>query len=95
MQIFECLMLVCFGISWPISVYKSLRSRSTQGKSVVFIVAIIVGYLSGITGKLVNGQVGYVLVVYCLNLAVVSLDLGIYFVNRSREKKLAASSASL
>ena len=43
MQIFEIFMLLCFGMSWPISVYKSFRSKSTKGKSVVFIVAIILG----------------------------------------------------
>ena len=87
MQIFELIMLVCFGLSWPISVYKSAKSHSTQGKSVVFILAIIVGYISGIIGKIVNEQLSYVLVVYCFNLAVVSIDLALYFVNKQREKK--------
>ena len=54
MQIFEIIMLICFGMSWPISVYKSIRSKSTKGKSVVFIIAIIIGYISGIIGKIVS-----------------------------------------
>ncbi|MBQ8895608.1 MAG: hypothetical protein IKM32_07400 [Clostridia bacterium] len=87
MQIFEIFMLLCFGMSWPISVYKSFRSKSTKGKSVVFIVAIILGYISGILGKIVNGQISYVLVLYCINLAVVSIDLALYFINLKREKK--------
>lgn len=86
-QIFELIMLACFGLSWPISVYKSIRSRSTKGKSLVFIIAIIIGYISGIIGKIVGNQITYVLVLYCFNLAVVSLDLALYFFNRSREKK--------
>jgi len=88
MQIFESIMLLCFGMSWPISVYKSIRSRSTKGKSAVFIIVIILGYISGIAGKIVNNQLSYVLVLYCLNLAVVSVDLGLYFVNLKREKSL-------
>ncbi len=88
MQIFESIMLLCFGMSWPISVYKSIRSRSTKGKSAVFIIVIILGYVSGIAGKIVNNQLSYVLVLYCLNLAVVSVDLGLYFVNLKREKSL-------
>lgn len=88
MQIFESIMLLCFGMSWPISVYKSIRSRSTKGKSAVFIIVIILGYISGIAGKIVNNQLSYVLVLYCLNLAVVSADLGLYFVNLKREKSL-------
>lgn len=86
MKIFELIMLVCFGLSWPISVYKSIRSGSTKGKSVFFIVAIIIGYISGITGKIVNGDTGYVLAAYGLNLTVVSMDLVMYFINRHRER---------
>ena len=91
MQIFETVMLICFGMSWPISVYKSIRSRSTKGKSVVFILAILVGYISGILGKLVNGQLSYVLALYVINLMVVSVDLGLYFVNARREKRPPAA----
>lgn len=91
MPIFETIMLICFGLSWPISVYKSIRSRSTQGKSVVFILAIIVGYISGILGKIVNGQISYVLILYCINLFVVSIDLGLYFRNLKYEKKPSTS----
>ncbi|MBQ8331023.1 MAG: hypothetical protein IJX94_00810 [Clostridia bacterium] len=88
MQIFEFIMLLCFGMSWPISVYKSIRSKSTKGKSVVFILAIILGYLSGIIGKIVNDQLSYVLVLYCVNLIIVSIDLALYFINANREKTL-------
>ena len=86
-QIFEMVMLVCFGLSWPISVYKSLTSHSTQGKSLVFMIAIIIGYISGITGKLVGGQINYVLAMYCFNLTVVSFDLMLYVTNKRREKR--------
>jgi len=85
-EIFEVVMLVCFGLSWPISVFKSIRTGSTQGKSLVFMFAIIIGYVSGIIGKLLGGQINYVLAIYCFNLAVVTLDLCIYFANRHREK---------
>ena len=85
MQIFELIMLVCFGLSWPISVYKSIKSKSTQGKSVVFIGAIIIGYISGIIGKIVNGQITYVLIIYCFNLIVVLIDLGLFFMNKRLE----------
>ena len=88
MQIFEFIMLACFGLSWPISVYKSIKSKSTQGKSVVFIIAIIIGYISGIIGKIVNEQVTYVLIIYCFNLIVVSIDLVLFFINRKREKEV-------
>lgn len=88
MQIFEFIMLACFGLSWPISVYKSIKSKSTQGKSIVFIIAIIIGYISGIIGKIVNHQLTYVLIIYCFNLMVVSVDLVLFFINRKNEKKI-------
>lgn len=88
MQIFEFIMLACFGLSWPISVYKSIKSKSTQGKSVVFIIAIIIGYISGIIGKIVNNQLTYVMIIYCFNLIVVSVDLVLFFINRKNEKEI-------
>lgn len=84
--VFESIMLVCFGISWPISVYKSATSKSTKGKSVLFTLAIIVGYIAGITGKIVGGDINYVLVLYLINLAFVSVDLALYFINKKRER---------
>ena len=86
-EIFEFIMLICFGLSWPLSVWKSIKTGSTQGKSVVFIIAIIVGYTFGILGKLVGGQINYVLIMYCFNLAVVSFDLMLFFANKHREKR--------
>ena len=86
MKIFEIVMLICFGLSWPISVYQRIKTKSTIGKSVFFIFAVIIGYVSGIIGKVVNGDVSYVLVLYCINLAVVTADLAIYYVNSKRER---------
>jgi len=84
--VFESIMLICFGLSWPISVYKSVKSRSTRGKSVLFTFAIIVGYLAGITSKSIVKNYNYVLVLYLINLAFVSIDLALYYVNKKRER---------
>ncbi|MBQ9747278.1 MAG: hypothetical protein IJV98_00700 [Clostridia bacterium] len=84
--IFECVMLICFGISWPISVWKSYTSGSTKGKSVIFTSAIILGYLAGICGKLASGNINYVLVLYIINLGFVSVDFALYFVNKRKEQ---------
>ncbi len=87
--VLESIMLICFGISWPVSVYKSWTAKSTKGKSLVFILAIIVGYVAGITGKILGGQRNYVLALYFINLTFVSVDLALYFVNKRRESKLS------
>lgn len=83
--VMESIMLICFGLSWPISVYKSATSRSTKGKSVVFTIAIMLGYVAGIAGKIVGHNLNYVLALYILNLAFVSVDFALYFVNKHRE----------
>lgn len=85
--IFESLMLICFGISWPISVWKSYTSRSTKGKSVIFTSAIILGYIAGICGKIAGGNINYVLALYILNLCFVSVDFALYFINKKKEIK--------
>ena len=89
MKIFEVIMLICFGLSWPVSVYKSFKSKTTQGKSLVFILAIIIGYVSGIAGKIYNHDINYVLILDCFNLLVVSIDLALFFTYRRRELKRA------
>lgn len=77
MSPFELLMLGLFGISWPVSVYKTWKTKQTAGKSLVFIIAILVGYVCGIIHKLLY-SLDYVLILYCVNLINVSLDLILY-----------------
>ena len=35
-DLLEALMILCFGISWPLSIYKSWKSRTAKGKSLTF-----------------------------------------------------------
>lgn len=83
-------MLICFGCSWPINVYKSYKSRSTSGKSLTFLLIIVAGYVFGIAGKIMSGNINYVLIFYLLNLLVVSADILLYFRNKSLETVNAA-----
>ncbi len=84
-EILECMMLVCFGLSWPLNVSKNFRSRSTKGMSLAFTLLIISGYIAGISAKVMNGNISYVLAVYVINLVIVSLNVVIYFRNRRLE----------
>lgn len=87
-EIFEIIMIVCFGLSWPMNVIKSYRARTTKGKSLPFLLLIITGYVFGIIGKLIGGSFKwYVLFFYVLNLAMVSLDLGLYVRNYRLDKQ--------
>ncbi len=85
-EILETIMLICFGASWPISVLKNIRSKTAKSMSLQFILLIIVGYLAGIAGKIINGKINYVLVVYVINLLFVSVNLVVYFINKKHDK---------
>ena len=81
--IFESLMLICFGVSWPVSIAKALRTRFVRGKSWVFMTLVIIGYISGVLHKILNpdpitGHVSPVVWLYLLNLAMVVVDLLLY-----------------
>ena len=89
-SIFESIMLICFGLSWPLNVIKAYKARTAKGTSLPFILLIITGYIAGITAKLVAGQVNYVLIVYLLNLAIVSVNVLVYFRNVSLDRKKTA-----
>lgn len=87
-ELFEIFMIVLFGASWPMNVLKSYKARTAKGKSILFLLFIFVGYLFGITGKLIGGNFKwYVLFFYILNTIMVGLDLILYFRNRALDKK--------
>lgn len=85
MHIFELGMLICFGVSWPISILKTYRSRTTKGKSVIFSVIIQLGYICGIINKILNGT-DFVLYLYIFNLLMVFTDMMLWFRNRRLER---------
>ena len=88
-SIFETVMLICFGLSWPLNVIKAYRAGTTKGTSLPFILLIITGYVAGIAAKLISGQVTYVLAVYILNLAIVSVNVLVYFRNAALDRNRA------
>ena len=87
-EIFEIIMVVSFGVSWPLNVLKSYRARTTKGKSLAFLLLIFVGYIFGITSKLISPSYKwYVLFFYVLNLVMVGTDLVMYVRNYRLDKK--------
>ena len=88
-DLLEALTIFCFGLSWPLNVIKAYKAGTTKGTSLPFILLIITGYIAGITAKLISGQINYVLVVYLLNLAIVSMNVVVYFRNAALDRKHA------
>ncbi len=89
-SILETAMLICFGFSWPLNVVKAYKAETAKGMSLPFILLIIVGYVAGISAKIIAHQVNYVLIAYILNLAIVSLNVAVYFRNVALDKKRAS-----
>jgi len=89
--ILETIMLVCFGISWPLSVWNNLKSGTAKAMSLPFILMIALGYVAGITAKVMSKANLYVLIIYCINLFFVLCNLVLYFVNRRKDKQRLAT----
>ena len=79
--ILETVMLLCFAAAWPASIYKSWTSRTRKGKSLSFMLIIIVGYIAGIAKVLVSNSSVYMLIPYTLNTVLVLCDLVLYYRN--------------
>lgn len=85
MSVFEIIMLICFGAAWPFSIYKSWKSRSVNGKSIVFLIIVMIGYLSGILHKYLYSY-DRVIYLYILNFAMVFIDSMLYMRNIKKNK---------
>lgn len=87
-QVLETIMLICFGLSWPINAIKNYKAGTAKGMSLPFICLILFGYVAGITAKiiLIEETKIFVLVVYILNFFTVCFNLFVYFRNRHLDK---------
>lgn len=93
-EILEIVMILSFGMSWPVNVIKSYKARTAKGKSISFLLLIFFGYIAGIASKFTNAaymadfsQKWYVLFFYFLNLTMVGVDIGLYIRNVNLDKK--------
>ena len=96
-QLCEIAMLVAFGFSWPFNISKSLRSRTAKGKSVTFEFIVVFGYLVGVLGKLITysrtGVWAYSIWFYFADIAMVSIDIVLYFRNRKLDRLRESAAA--
>ena len=98
---FEALTIFCFGLSWPISIRKSLISKTAQGKSLFFEVFLLLGYGIGIARKIIQvaalGSSGFIFFLsfffYVVNFVEITIDVALYFRNAKLDK-LRTRSAS-
>lgn len=100
LDLLEAAMILCFGLSWPISIYRSYVSQTAKGKSLFFEVFLWVGYIFGITRKILQYAAGSDLnflfylgwFFYLLNIVEITIDMLLYFRNakldRARENEV-------
>ncbi len=102
-DLLEALMIICFGLSWPISIRKSWVARTAKGKSVFFEVFILIGYIFGIIRKfiLINqaesvASLGFLfyfaLAFYFINVIEITIDI-LLWVRNTRLDKAAEKAA--
>lgn len=97
-EILEVTMYVLFGCSWPFNIAKSIKTKSTKGKSLLFLILIDLGYVASMLAKIIASNQGtfsfktswWVFAFVALNFLMVSADLILYFINKTREIKQCA-----
>ena len=94
-ELLESTMLICFGLSWPMNLAKNIKAKSARNMSIQFILLIITGYIAGISAKIYNHRFNYVLVVYLLNLVVVSANVIVYFINRRYDRQMQTAAGAV
>ncbi|MBE6753247.1 MAG: hypothetical protein E7559_02665 [Ruminococcaceae bacterium] len=93
-ELMEAITILCFGLSWPVSIRKSLISKTAKGKSLFFEVFLLVGYAFGIMRKIIQltvlGCSGGIFCLsfffYVLNFIEISIDVALYFRNLKYDK---------
>jgi hypothetical protein len=87
-NILESAMMVTFGLAWPANILNSLRVKSSRGRTPVFLIIIIIGYVLGLSSKLFAPRgLNYVALFYFINLVMVSVDLVLYFRYKALDRR--------
>lgn len=74
-------MLFSFGFSWPFAIARTYRAKRVDGKSPMFMIIVLIGYLGGILARLLDSDPSndWLVVVYLADMSLVSTDLTLYF----------------
>ena len=76
LSIFESVMLICFGASWPLAIYKTWKAKNPVGKSLPFLYLVLIGYMSGCLHKIYYSW-NWVFFLYAINGLLVLTDIGL------------------
>lgn len=94
-SVLEAIMLVCFGLSWPINAVNAWKAKTAAGTSWMFLALITFGYIAGIAAKFAAGSINWVLIVYFANLAALVSNWIVFFRNKARDARGKAGQKGL
>jgi len=81
-------MIFCWGVSWPVAVLKTLRTKNVDGVSIFFLWFVFWGYVSGICFKVSeyfgDGFLNPVIALYLFNFIFVGTELVLFYRYRQR-----------
>ena len=73
------------------NIAKSIRSRTAKGKSVIFELIVVFGYLVGLAGKFITysrtGVLAYSVWFYIADIVMVLIDIILYIRNTRLDKR--------
>jgi len=78
-------MIFCFGVSWPVAVCKTLKTKQVQGKSLLFIALVASGYGFGVIHKVLY-NFDSLIFLYGFNLLAVLTELGLCVIYGSQQR---------
>lgn len=88
MSIFEAGMIICFGASWPFALWKTIKLKDVHGKSKRFMSLVLIGYIFGMTHKIVyNMDIIFWLYVITFTLVLTDLILTVVYGKEADEIK--------
>ena len=85
--LFEAVMLICFGFSWPFAIIKTVKVKNPTAKSYIFLALVIIGYAAGCLYKL-TGKFDFVFYLYLLNGLLVATDTVLCLYYRKKQQKI-------
>jgi hypothetical protein len=95
-ELFESLMVISFGVSWPLNILRAYKGRTAKGTSIFFLGCIEFGYISAVVWKLLTGDMQaffmgdftkYGCFFYILNALMVLIAILIYIRNKALDRK--------
>ena len=95
LDLFEMIIIICLGVSCPLSVRRAIVSRTAKGKSLAVDLLLFIACLAAVLRKLIEIEVfeagGFVfyfgLLIYSICLVLIIIDIVLYCRNKKIDKR--------